>query len=388
MKKVRIAIWGISDGILNAIIEEINPFNTEIVLFFDNDETKHGICYRDIPIMPPSKQLVCENAVDYILVTALSAYEEIKEQLIVMGIEKEKIQVFVAKDIKRYCVGNIDDIDVNLIKTIYFEPQKVMNIVTEYRTIFNIYSKIPACEESMGEWYYKGRMISHACGGIVNGKRMIYSNSKEAFEYSVKKKFKLIECDLTCLYNGELVLLHDWERCWELEEKQYSMMTAKDLFMLLKEHREMSCLIDTKWKDYDEYFLLVNEIDRLIETICDDSNERGALKGQVIMEVYDEETIKIAKEKDFNMIFTQYRNPQWPYFMNTVILCHKYGVKVIAMPVYVCLEWKKLIRIFTDKNIKIFAFSTDSVDEYSALRKMNVTGIFTNYLAECELTGI
>ena len=214
MKKVRIAIWGISDGILNAIIEEINPFNTEIVLFFDNDETKHGICYRDIPIMPPSKQLVCENAVDYILVTALSAYEEIKEQLIVMGIEKEKIQVFVAKDIKRYCVGNIDDIDVNLIKTIYFEPQKVMNIVTEYRTIFNIYSKIPACEESMGEWYYKGRMISHACGGIVNGKRMIYSNSKEAFEYSVKKKFKLIECDLTCLYNGELVLLHDWERCW------------------------------------------------------------------------------------------------------------------------------------------------------------------------------
>ena len=41
MKKVRIAIWGISDGISNAITEEINPFNTEIVLFFDNDETKH-----------------------------------------------------------------------------------------------------------------------------------------------------------------------------------------------------------------------------------------------------------------------------------------------------------------------------------------------------------
>lgn len=387
MKKVRIAIWGISDGILNAITEEINPFNTEIVLFFDNDETKHGICYRNIPIMPASKQLVCEKAVDYILVTALSAYEGIKEQLIDMGIEKEKIQVFVAKDIKRYCVGNIDDIDINLIKKIYFEPQKIINIVTEYRTIFDIYSKIPACEERVEEWYNKGKMISHACGGIVNGKRMMYSNSKEAFEYSVKKKFKLIECDLTRLYNGELVLLHDWERCWELEEEQYSMMTAKDLFMLLKGHREMSCLIDTKWRDYDEYCLLVNEIDRLIETICDDSNERDALKEQVIMEVYDEETIKIAKEKDFNMIFTQYRNPQWPYFMNTVMLCHKYGVKVIAMPVYVCLEWKKLIRIFTDKNIKIFAFSTDSIDEYSALRRMNVTGIFTNYLTECELTG-
>ena len=160
--------------------------------------------------MPASKQLVCEKAVDYILVTALSAYEGIKEQLIDMGIEKEKIQVFVAKDMKRYCVGNIDDIDINLIEKIYFEPQKIKNIVTEYRTIFDIYSKIPACEESMDEWYNKGRMISHACGGIVNGKRMMYSNSKEAFEYSVKKKFKLIECDLKRLYNGELVLLHDW----------------------------------------------------------------------------------------------------------------------------------------------------------------------------------
>lgn len=385
MKKVRIAIWGISDGIWNAVQNELNPQNVEIVLFFDNDEMKRGVCYRDIPIVAPTKQLVWEYKIDYILVAALSAYESIREQLIHMGIEKEKIQAFIAKDItKYYCIGKIDDIDINLIKKIYFEPQEIMNIVAEYKKVFDLYSKIPACEESVEEWYTKGRMISHACGGIVNGKRMMGSNSKEAFGYSAEKNFKLIECDLTRLYNGELVLLHDWGRFWEWGG-QYSPMTAKELLTLIKEHREMNCLIDIKWKDHDEYNLLINEIDKLIKAICTNSSERDALKRQVIMEVYDEETIQIAKENNFDMIFTQYRNSKWQCFMNTVNLCYQYGIKVIALPVYACLELRKFIKIFTDKNIKIFAYSTDSIEEYSELRRMNVTGIFTNYLTESDI---
>ncbi len=383
-EKVRIAIWGISDGIWNAVQKELNPQNVEIVLFFDNDKMKHGVCYRNIPIVAPTKQLVREYEIDYILVAALSAYESIKEQLICMGIEKERIQAFIAKDIERYCIGKMDDVDTDLIKKIYFEPREIMDIVVEYKKIFDLYSKIPVCEESVEEWYTKGRMISHACGGIVNGKRIMYSNSKEAFDYSAGKKFKLIECDLTRLYNGELILLHDWERSWEWGE-QYSPMTAKELLTLLKEHGEMSCLIDIKWKDHDEYSLLINEIDKLIKAICDNSSERDVLKRQIIMEVYDEETIQIASKNKFNMIFTQYRNPQWQCFMNTVNLCYRYGIKVIAMPVSACLDWEVCIRIFTEKNIKIFAFSTDSIDEYSALRRMNVTGVFTNYLTESDI---
>lgn len=389
MKKMKIAFFGISDDIYKAIKGEINPRNAEIVLFFDNDESKHGICYANIPIKAPSMQLFEDYSVDYILVTALSAYEAVKEQLIGLGIPKDKIQVFVPEGIQQYCLGSISDIDTELIRNIYFDPQKTLDIVADYEKIYteySFYSSLPAYEEVDG-WFNKSRLISHACGGVVNGRASMYSNSKEAFQYTAAKKFKLMECDLLQMYNGELLLVHDYGRFYEAEQGQYSMLSAEELLRLLKEHKEISCLIDVKWKDYDEYAFLVNQIDGLIEKIADNSNEKEILKRQIVMEVYDEETIKIAKENNFDIIFTQYRNPRRSYFMNTVSLCYKYGVRVIAIAVDECLEMSKFIKIITDKNIKIFAFSTDSIEEYSTLRKMNVTGVFTNYLTESDITG-
>lgn len=381
MNKMRIAVFGINDNIFGILKREINPRNAEIVLFFDNDETKQGICYANIPIMAPSMQLFEDYLIDYILVAALSAYETAKEQLVGLGIPKDKIQVFVAENIQMFCVGSISNIDRALIRHIYFEPQKILDIVAGYEEIYTDYSLIPAYGE-VDEWFNKSRLISHACGGVVNGRESMYSNSKEAFQYSIAKKFKLMECDLVQMYNGELLLAHDYERLYEAEQGQYSILTAEELLRLLKEHKEISCLVDVKWKDYDEYAFLVNEIDRLIERIADNGNEKEMLKKQIVMEAYDEETIKVAKKNNFDIIFTQYRNPERNCFMNTASLCYKYGVKAIAMPVEMCLLMSKFIRIITDKNIKIFAFSTDSIEEYSTLRKMNVTGVFTNYLTE------
>ena len=48
---------------------------------------------------------------------------------------------------------------------------------------------------------------------------------------------------------------------------------------------------------------------------------------------------------------------------------------------------KKFLNILTDKNIKIFVFSTDSIEEYSRLRKMGVSGVFTNYLFESNISA-
>lgn len=382
MKRIKIAIFGISDGILRAIKRTIDPRRAEIVVFFDNDKIKQGIGYEGIPILAPSLEMIFDYSIEYIIVTALSAYGNIHMQLLDLGIPKDKIQVFVADDLWKYCIGSIENIDIELIKYMYFEPQKRIDIVIEYIKIYERYASLVAYREETDAWFNKSHFISHACGGIVCGKRVMYTNSKEAFQYSMEKGFRLIECDIMRMENNELILAHDYERFYGAEQDEYTIMTADELLALLKEHEMVNCLIDVKWNSYDEYAILVNEIEIRIEKIARNDNEKCSLKKQIIMEVYDEQTIKIAKSRGFDMFFTQYRNINGKCFMDIVNLSHKYDVRVVGMPAEWSYEMEKFLKIITDKGIKIFVYSVDDIDEYSKIRRMNVAGVFTNYLTE------
>lgn len=384
MKRFRIAVFGINDGILHAIKRAIDPRKAEIVLFFDNDKMKLGICYMDIPILEPSREIIETFSIDYIVVTALSAYESVENQLLSMGISRDKIQVFVADDLWKYCLGAVVNINTDFIKCIYFEPHKRLDIVAKYKEAYDRYSAVPVCKENTEKWYHKCNLIAHACGGNIDGRKVIYSNSKEALYYSMKKKFRVIECDLMRM-NDELILAHDYERFYELEQEKYTRMTAEEVLVFLREQEMVSCLIDVKWDSYEEYAFLLNEVEKLIENITDNYKEKITLKKQIVIEVYDEETIKIARKKDFEMFFTQYRNPQGECFMDTVSLCHKYGIEAVGIPVEWFWDMRKFLNIITDKNIKLFVYSTDAIDEYSAMRKMNVTGVFTNFLTVSDI---
>ncbi|MBD5503039.1 MAG: hypothetical protein HDR09_04595 [Lachnospiraceae bacterium] len=386
MNKIKIAVFGISDVILRAIKSAVDPSRAEMVVFFDNDKIKQEVDYEDIPVLAPSREIISDYSIEYIIVTALSAYEDIRMQLMDLGISKDIIQVFVADELREYCIGSIDDINIDLVKNIYFEPQKRMDIITEYKEIYNQYATALKYEEEEDAWFNKSHFISHACGGIVNGKRMMYSNSKEAFQYSMEKGFRLIECDIMRMDNNELVLAHDYERFYDAEHDEYTMMAVDELLMLLQKYEMVSCLIDVKWNSHDDYAFLVDEINKKIRKLTNSDSEMGLLKKKIIMEVYDEETIKIAKSNEFEMIFTQYRNKKWKCFMDTVNLCHKYDVKVVAMSVEAALQMEKFVKIITDKGIKIFVYSVDNIDEYSAIRKMNIAGVFTNYLVENVIT--
>lgn len=382
MRKIRIAVFGINDGIVGALQEKINSEKAEIVLFLDNDETKEGICYRDIPIAAPSREICDEYAVEAYLVAALSSYGAVKRQLMELGITEEMIHIFWAEDICKYCLGSFGKIDRNFIRKIYFEPERTLELVRAYKEIYERYSKIPVYEDETNAWFSKTSLISHACGGVVDHRRMMYTNSKEAFQYSMDKGFKLLECDVLLVGDNELMLGHDYKCFYESSWEHYTMMTVKEFLQRVKQHKEVHCLIDVKWKKHDEYRIAVNRIEEAVFAVSADENESVALKKQIVMEVYDETTIQIAKENNYEMIFTQYKNPDWQCFMNTAVLCYKYNIRAVALAVSSCFLMEKFMKIITDKGIKVFAFSTDSINAYSALKKMRVTGIFTNYLTE------
>lgn len=162
-------------------------------------------------------------------------------------------------------------------------------------------------------------------------------------------------------------------------------MTAEELFLLLKEYSNVSLLIDIKWDNYDTYKLCVDKIENLICFLAKNETEKFRLKEQIVLEVYDEVTIRIAYEKKYYMFFTQYRNPEMNCLVNTVNLCYKYGIRVIGLWPEFCYQRNECLKTIIDKNIKIFVFSSDSIEEYMKLIKIGVKGIFTNYLSEKDI---
>lgn len=270
------------------------------------------------------EEIHAEN-IDYFVVTALSAYDVIKLQLMNYGISAERICPFVTSELKRYCIGSIREIDIENIKEIYFEPEYIKKIVSEYSEIYETYVSYPPYTDMSTDWYSGEEccLISHACGGVVNGNRLMYSNSKEALEYSLGHKFRLIECDVLGVDLDKPMLAHDYKNFYEAAEVGYQMMTLEDFIYIIAKHREVKVLIDVKWRDEDEYEKYVEYIDSIISSYSERKEDQAVLKNQIIMEVYNEKTIKSAYKRNFQMFFTQYRNPDNKCYMNTVNLCYK-----------------------------------------------------------------
>lgn len=383
MTKIKIAVFGINESILNGLRNQIDPGEAEIVAFIDNNTTRQKERYMGLPVL--ALEQVNADSVDYFLITAYSAYNEIKSQLIEYKISPNKIQVFITDYLFNFCVDLLDGINIDFIRKVYFEPCKIAKLVKRYKTLYSDYSLSKAYDEKEKEWFNSNKLISHALGGVVNGKRVMYSNSEEAFDYSIKNNFKVLECDAIQTAQGEWILAHRWEDVYRATEENYSLLTLKCLLKKLKQYPDLSCLIDIKWNDYEEYKVCICEIENIIAEISNNDIEKMVLKKQIIIEAYDEPTIKIAHEKKFEIFFTQYRNPEAVCFTKTVNLCFKYGIKVIGMGKDYAISRKRFLHIITDKNIKIFAFSTDSLDEYNRLKEYGVTGIFTNYLTDADI---
>lgn len=378
-----IVIFGITDEILKVIRKEINPGKAKITAFVDNDKSKYGKSFMNIPVVPLEE--IDKAAIDMFVIAALSSYEAVKHQLMSAGVEEENIQPFVTNELTEYELGNLEYINTEFIKKVYFEAGKMQKLLEKYNRTQGRYQQLIPYIDKEGDWFLKSNLISHACGGVVNGKQSMYSNSREAFMYSMEQGFKLVECDLMLMPDGEMLLSHDYWRFWEALEVPYTMMTAKEILSLLKQYPDVSLLIDVKWEDYDTYGECVEKIEQIMTELCVNEAERNKLKSQIVLEVYDEPTIKIAHDNNYEMFFTQYRNPERLSFTNTVYLCYQYGIKVVGLWPEFCYQRKRYLNRITDKNIKIYVYSSDSVEEYKALRKLGVKGIFTNYLTEKDI---
>ncbi len=384
MKKA--AIVGINDEIINTLLNELDSDKLEIVAFLDNSEDKQSLEYIGLKVFDPESYITSKFDADYFIITALSAYQAIKSQLEGLGIRAERIQPFIPEMLCKYVVGPVQ-FDEDLISEIYLDPVKTLEIAHRYQEQFLKYTAYEPYSYERDAWYNKSSLIAHALGGRIGKEKLEYTNSLEAFQTSIANEFTLMECDVCTLRDRGVALAHENCMLWECKVRSYTTLNLEQLFRNLQENSFLTVLIDVKWKDHDDYTFIVSEIEKNLRKVSMDEESRLLLKKQIVMQVYDEETIICAKASGFQMFFTQYRNQRRYEFMNTIDLCYRYGIKVVGMglwpeePVQ-----KKYMKAFVDKNIKLFGYSTDLFDDYRRLIDMGFTGVITNFLRPKDIT--
>lgn len=392
MAKVKLAVWGITDSIWGSLKDKIDPRRAEIVFFLDNNADRIGGLYASRPVYCFSEiEKKMFREIDYIVVAAYSGYKQIRENLLRVGYQEEKIQLYITPWITMYNLGDLSHIKKEYIDSIYFEPRKRWNEIQEY---IKEYAEIFGEEhdtyikDHTGKWYEKESLISHACGGFVNGKKVMYSNSKEALEYTFSKKFRLIECDVLGHQREEVILAHDFDKLYEAEEVGYTCQTFEEMLQALKNHPKVHMLVDVKWSEIEEYDFYISHIMNSIDEVAQDNKEKEQLYKQIIMEVYDEESIQSAQKAGFDVFFTQYRNDNVKDFLNTIKICEKYKIGVVGYDLMLINEYKKAVALLKERNIKIYVYSTNSKEEYRRLKEYGVDGVFTDYLTYEDLALI
>lgn len=379
-RRIRIAIWGITDRIWNSIRNTLDPRKMEIKLFIDNNPQQEGHLYGDSPVCCFSEELIVQlQQMDYVLIAAYSGYSEIRKLLLSYSFPEEKIQLYITNNIILHDFGQLM-CDELLINKIYFEPKRMIQNVNFYYRVHNKYKSMRNLPSNTQRWYQKSSLIAHACGGYVNEKKIMYTNSAEALNYSLKSGFLLIECDILRDSNGKIILAHDYEKLFNAICQNYTIQTLEQMIKTISHYPEVNMLIDVNWDDEQDYMNYVHEICDALTRVTASENEYHQLKKQIVMEAYNEATIQLAEENGFDVFFTQYRNPEISNYMETALLCGKYHVGAVGFSCEYILSHKSLIQIFNQKNIKIFAFSTDDLQKYKNLKEMGVHGIFTNYL--------
>lgn len=387
MKK-NILIFGAMEWIYECACEKLNFFEVNMNGFVDNNVNKQKLLFYKKPVYSISQLKKVEY--DYILIGAWASYEIIKMQLIESGVDEGKIMPLLDEIIYEKLHKGIEANLNEIIDSIYNNPEIIKKAVEKLNQLYEIYKETDTLVDEENAWYLKSSLIAHACGGYINGYKYMYTNSKEAMECSLATGFKLIECDCMRKSNA-LYLAHRQSDFFG----DYTILSLEKALNMLKNYPDVNLLIDIKWAEDDlylfkeesieEYKSIIDDIEELIVKVATDEKEKEQIRKQLVIEVYNLPTIAYVREKDFQCIHTQYRNSNGNSFMEIANNCKKYGVHAVALPIGTALAKIKDLKIFRDKNIKIFCFSTDDIDEYSNLLSAGVSGVFSNYLIEGKI---
>ncbi len=248
-------------------------------------------------------------------------------------------------------------------------------------------------------WLENNRYIAHALGGI-EGKS--YTNSLEAFEENYKKGLRLFEVDLEYTSDGELVLIHDWERerlkelfgmpvpadnvetplsLKEFKSQtiygKYTPLTYQELIGIMKDHPDMYLVLDGKYSDEERVLKEYGDIVSIAE-----KTDPEILK-RVIPQIYNESMYDwVMQTYNWKSIILT-----WYLFSASTVepehlfeFCTEKGIQVCAMKD--SLENALLDKEAMKRDIKILVYTVNEESDRDRLFNNGVSAIYTDFLYE------
>lgn len=241
-------------------------------------------------------------------------------------------------------------------------------------------------------YYKKYHFIAHALGGIDD---KVYTNSKEAMEYSYSMGNRLMEVDLVLTSDKQLVARHRWGNKLgdDFSEEnipvldtflssrmfgKYTPVDIKAIILFAMEHPDVYFITDIK--SYKK------EMVDMLEIIEETSKELGFtdFTKRFIIQVYNYENYELVnREFQFeNYMFTLYRMVDVFEENNGIEFllqfCLDNQIKTITVPKeYITQEIAKKAK---ENDILIYVNTINSRKEMLKLRLMGVNGVYTDFI--------
>ena len=177
----------------------------------------------------------------------------------------------------------------------------------------------PITDPPAYDWAKRYRLIAHGMGAIDG---IGQSNTREAFEQSYAKGYRIFEVDFVSTRDGELVARHDWTaaRYARFGQKappggvptlaqfkamkvrgKYTPLSAADVVDLMREHRDAWVMTDIK-------DLSVKGRTHALRELLDATTGDKSVRDRIIVQIYSEGDLKPTRTLGFrNILYTFYR---------------------------------------------------------------------------------
>ena len=377
--KIKIVLFGATNTMLQAAIENLRYDSCEIVAFCDNNEHKQDIIWNDLPILSINR--LNEVEFDFIVVGAWFSYQLIKKSLMESGISESKILPLLSIQTISLLTDKVDNfLEETLSKIFYNDPKELHKKLEELNFVTENYSKaLPLNSPDENYDFNKYPLIAHAGGGIyLNNRPVIYTHSIEAFELSIKSGFKMIEVDAWGIIDDDIMFGHDNEKISNCIFSNCTPLKFTDILSILAKNSDLRVMLDIKWNTFFDYKQILNQMESILSNGADRWNYN--IKQQLIVQTYNQETIEFATKKNWRCVLISYRSIESTWFKKSAWLCCEFGLMAAIFPASIILRASKYLKFLKDKNVPILSYTTDDIEEYSKLKRLGVSSVITNFL--------
>lgn len=233
--------------------------------------------------------------------------------------------------------------------------------------------ELPCARENRDPFFAPIRIITHAGGGLQGQN---YLNCAEAPEYYYAQGNRVFEFDVAMTRDERFVLSHDRVETTEAEflnrklDRRFSPMALAGALAFLESHEDITVIFDCKCGDLGAFARYLHE------------NTGETARARIVIQVFREQDVAAIKSVfDFKLLYVCMYNAD---YQQVTRHCLDHGIGAVSIA-YKALRERTGWDVFARKNICVFAYTINTLDQYDWVRAQGITGVFSDFLLETDV---